>query len=125
MKNPEAMTFDELLAFRERLVGMIARMATSARRQLQAQIARLDGLTSGGKGGRPLGAQRPHALQGRKIPPKYRNPTNPSETWAGRGMMPSWMREQIKRGRKPEHFAIGKRGRTASERAVKRGKKAR
>ena len=106
MKNPEAMTFDELLTFRERLVAMIAKMVPATRKQLQAQMARLDSLTGGkgGRKGRPLG--RPHALTGRKIAPKYRGPNG--QTWAGRGMMPQWMREQIKAGRKPEHFAIGR-----------------
>ena len=117
MKSPEAMTFDELLAFRERLIAMIARKATAAREQLQAQIASLDSLTGtvgrGGRRGRPPG--RPHALKGRKIAPKYRGPNG--QTWAGRGMMPLWMRDQIKAGRKPEHFAIGKK------RALKRGRR--
>ena len=25
-----------------------------------------------------------------KIPPKYRNPENPEQTWTGRGIAPSW-----------------------------------
>ena len=32
-----------------------------------------------------------------------------SQTWAGRGMTPQWMREQIKAGRKPEQLLINKR----------------
>ena len=120
MKSPEAMTFDELLAFRERLVAMIARKAIGARKQIQAQLARLDGLTTGrvAKRGRPLG--RPHALKGRKIAPKYRGPNG--ETWAGRGMMPLWMRQEMRRGRKPEHFAIGRMTAT-KKRASKRGRR--
>jgi DNA-binding protein H-NS len=114
VKNPEAMTFDELLAFRERLMAMIASKTTAVRKQLQAQMARLDGLT-GGKSIRGSSRGQPHALKGRKIAPKYRGPKG--ETWAGRGIMPLWMREQIKRGRKPEHFAIGKKG------VVKRGRR--
>jgi DNA-binding protein H-NS len=125
MKNPEAMSFDELLTFRERLVGMIARMVKGARRDLQAQMAQLDGLMSGErrKSGRPPG--RPHALLGRKVPPKYRGPNG--ETWAGRGMMPVWLRDEMKRGRKLEHFAIGKRGRAAKAagKRAKRKKRAR
>ena len=88
-KRIESMQFDDLIALRERLSEAIASMASSIKRDLQAKIDRLDGLTTG-KRGRPAG--RPHALKGRKIPPKYRNPKNPSESWAGRGMMPLWMR---------------------------------
>ena len=35
-------------------------------------------------------------MKGRKVAPKYRNPKDPSETWAGRGAMPRWMAAQIK-----------------------------
>jgi DNA-binding protein H-NS len=27
----------------------------------------------------------------RKFPPKYRNPDNPQQTWAGQGIRPKWM----------------------------------
>jgi DNA-binding protein H-NS len=38
--------------------------------------------------------------------PKYRNPDNPNETWAGRGLTPRWLAAAIKRGKKLEDFAI-------------------
>jgi DNA-binding protein H-NS len=38
--------------------------------------------------------------------PKYRNPKNRSETWAGRGRMPLWLAAEIKKGRKLEAFGI-------------------
>ena len=46
-------------------------------------------------------------MKGRKVAPKYRNPKNRSETWAGRGAMPRWMAAEIKKGKKREDFAIG------------------
>jgi hypothetical protein len=30
------------------------------------------------------------------VAPKYRNPENPSETWAGRGLTPRWLAAAIK-----------------------------
>ena len=33
-----------------------------------------------------------------KIPPKYRNPDNASETWTGRGRAPLWARPYKRRG---------------------------
>ena len=42
-----------------------------------------------------------------KVAPKYRNPQNPSETWAGRGQQPKWMATQIAGGKKLEDFLIG------------------
>jgi DNA-binding protein H-NS len=47
-------------------------------------------------------------MKGRKVAPKYRNPKNRSETWAGRGAMPRWMAAEIKKGKKREDFAIDK-----------------
>jgi DNA-binding protein H-NS len=41
---------------------------------------------------------------------KYRNPENPSETWAGRGLKPRWLTAAIRSGKKIEDFAIGAPG---------------
>ncbi len=41
-----------------------------------------------------------------KVAPKYRNPQNSAETWAGRGQQPKWMATQIAAGRKLEDFLI-------------------
>ena len=32
------------------------------------------------------------------LPPKFRHPTNPSLTWAGKGRKPVWMTELIEKG---------------------------
>jgi DNA-binding protein H-NS len=45
-------------------------------------------------------------LRGRKVKPKYRNPDNKSETWAGRGRMPRWMAALVKKGKKLDDFLI-------------------
>jgi DNA-binding protein H-NS len=42
-----------------------------------------------------------------KVAPKYRNPANPKETWAGRGQQPRWLAAETARGRKLEEFLIG------------------
>ena len=41
-----------------------------------------------------------------KVAPKYRNPDNPAETWAGRGQQPKWLASRIAQGRKLEDFLI-------------------
>jgi DNA-binding protein H-NS len=41
-----------------------------------------------------------------KVAPKYRNPSNPSETWAGRGQQPKWLAKYIAGGRKLDDFLI-------------------
>lgn len=41
-----------------------------------------------------------------KVKPKYRNPDNPAETWAGRGAQPRWMAKALSSGRKLEDLLI-------------------
>ena len=41
-----------------------------------------------------------------KVAPKYRNPANPKETWAGRGKQPKWLAAETSKGRKLEDFLI-------------------
>ena len=48
------------------------------------------------------------AKAGGKVPPKYRNPSNPAETWTGRGKQPRWLAEYTAGGRKVEDFLIQK-----------------
>ena len=51
---------------------------------------------------------RKSAQKGSKVEPKYRNPANPAETWAGRGMPPKWLSAQLAQGRKLEDFLIAR-----------------
>ena len=44
-----------------------------------------------------------------KVPPKYRNPANPAETWTGRGKQPRWLAAQVAKGKKVEDFLIKKK----------------
>ncbi len=41
-----------------------------------------------------------------KVAPKYRNPANAKETWAGRGKQPRWLSAETAKGRKLEEFLI-------------------
>lgn len=43
-----------------------------------------------------------------KVPPKYRNPANPTETWTGRGKQPRWLAAYTTKGRKVDEFLIKK-----------------
>ena len=72
--------------------------------ELRRQLAAL-GTEAGGRG---RGAGRGSALKGTKVAPKYRNPKNRAETWAGRGPMPRWMAAAVKEGKAREDFPIDK-----------------
>ena len=41
-----------------------------------------------------------------KVAPKYRNPANAKETWAGRGKQPRWLSAETSKGRRVEEFLI-------------------
>lgn len=43
---------------------------------------------------------------GKTIPPKYRNPTDPAETWTGRGRQAKWLAAKLAAGEKLESFLI-------------------
>jgi DNA-binding protein H-NS len=51
-------------------------------------------------------AHKPGKQAGAKVAPKYRNPANPQETWAGRGQQPRWLAALTAKGRKLEDFLI-------------------
>jgi DNA-binding protein H-NS len=79
----------------------IGKILSSKAGQLQSQLAAL-GLGDASRG------KRGGSLKGKKVAPKYRNPKNRSQTWAGRGAMPRWMAAEIKAGKKRESFLIHK-----------------
>ena len=82
---------------------------------MQAQLGRLERLATTGL--RARGGQRgPRGAAA----PKYRNPDNPAETWAGRGLKPRWLAAALKTGKKLEDFSIVapvKRGGTVPKKA--------
>jgi DNA-binding protein H-NS len=113
--NLSSMMVDELLKLRDEIGDVLSHKAG----QLQSQLAALgEGgwLPSGGKSK----GRRVSKMKGRKVAPKYRNPKNRSETWAGRGAMPRWLAAEIKKGKKREDFAIDKSAAKAKRRPAKK-----
>jgi len=51
------------------------------------------------KRGRKKAAAKP------KLPPKFRNPEDPAQTWSGRGRQPEWYKKAIAAGTPPEKLA--------------------
>ncbi len=50
--------------------------------------------------------QKSSTIKGKKVPPKYRNPANPNETWTGRGLAPRWMQDLKDAGHDQSEFII-------------------
>jgi DNA-binding protein H-NS len=59
-------------------------MLSQRRRQLETQLQRIGD------------DARPHGERKFRVLPKYRSKKDPNVTWSGRGMLPKWMREEIK-----------------------------
>ena len=67
------------------------------RKSLEQEIRRLDRYAEGVKKRSPMA--------GIKVKPKYRGPKG--ETWAGRGVHPTWLAALLKSGHKLEEYVIG------------------
>ena len=98
----DRMTFKELLDLEAKLQKAIAlargRERANVKQELTA-LAEKHGFTLrelvGGRG------------KGKVVAPKYANPDDPSQTWAGRGRKPLWLVAKMrKRGTKLQQFAL-------------------
>jgi DNA-binding protein H-NS len=130
LPNLTKMTFETLISLRDNVDRIISTRAADERAALEAQLAKLTGYFGGDaspvkRRGRPpkaaKGTARRNALKGKRVAPKYRNPADRSQTWAGRGLQPKWLSGAIKGGKSLEDFAI--KGAAASK--AKRGPKKR
>jgi DNA-binding protein H-NS len=90
------------------------------RHELEAQLSKLEGYDGRGRRGRPAGRGAPRGA----VAPKYRNPDNPTETWAGRGPKPRWLAAALKGGKRFEYFAIGGTAKASAVRQPKKTRKA-
>ena len=113
MQQLRTMSIDRLSKLKSQVESALAAKVAETRRMLESQLAELTGV-----GIKAAGAGR-GALRGRKVAPKYRNPNNPSETWAGRGLRPLWLTAALKGGKKLEHFAIAAAGKKAAKKTRK------
>ncbi|MGK0673071.1 MAG: H-NS histone family protein [Halothiobacillaceae bacterium] len=77
----------------------LRRQVELAAEQLGISVAELVGLEKPSR--KPVRATRTS-----KITPKYRNPSNPEQTWTGRGQKPIWLREYLEKGAQLEDFLI-------------------
>lgn len=117
--NLKTMSVDDLLILRDQVCETLSSRVETERRDLESRLARLRkvDLTDSKQtsaGGRSAGGKRG------KVTPKYRNPENTSETWAGRGLQPRWLSAAIKAGKKLSDFEI-----TAAAQTVPRARRRR
>src|ERR1700756_4312043 len=99
MKAFESMSVDELWTLYEQVTSVLAETISTEKAKLEERLRKLE--TAGYTPSLDR-VRRPPP----KVLPKYRNPTNPAETWSGRGKQPHWLQAQLKANKKLEHFLI-------------------
>jgi DNA-binding protein H-NS len=104
MLKVKSMAFSDLIRAKGKIEGEIELRAARERARLAQAVSKLRSVAAM-KSDKPLGT-RTHALKGKKLPPRYRNPKNRNETWAGRGNRPRWLVAALRGGRKLEAFAV-------------------
>ena len=119
--NLKSMSLSQLTDLRHRVETALTGKVIDQRRALESELAKLNrfqGAKTPRKNGSGFGLRGP-------VAPKYRNPQNPEETWAGRGLRPKWLTAAIKGGKSADDFLI--RGAVPSKKATKpkRARKAR
>jgi DNA-binding protein H-NS len=100
-----SMTVDELWLLHQQIASILVRKISDEKAQLDRRLQQIspiyDQTNSSGRRSYP------------RVHPKYRNPGNPGETWAGRGKQPHWLTAQLKAGKQLDDFRI----RQSSERS--------
>ena len=111
--NFKSMSIEKLVKLKDQVESALSSKVTETRRMLQSNLAKLSGFGAASMRGRG-GAARG------KVAPKYRNPDNPSETWAGRGLRPRWLTAAIKSGKKLDDFLIAGASKTSAAKQPKK-----
>src|SRR5258705_603160 len=89
----DRMNTDDLWSLHVEVSQLLQQRIKQKKLQLEERLKRLQA---------PVSGRRPYP----PVSPKYRNPDQPSETWAGRGKQPRWLVAQLKSGRRIEDFTI-------------------
>jgi DNA-binding protein H-NS len=95
-----SMTTDELWMLHERITATLAAKITAEKKVLEDRLRQLRGVRL--EQTVKTVARRPYPV----VFPKFRNPDEPSETWAGRGKRPRWLTAQLGSGKQLDDFLI-------------------
>ena len=93
----ELMPIDELWALHEVISETLAARLAAQKRLLEERLNLLSNQASAQL--KPL-KRRPYP----PVPPKFRNPENPAETWSGRGRPARWIIQQLRSGKRLEEL---------------------
>ena len=95
----ESMSIDELWMLYEEITTELAAKLHAEKKAIENRL-------------RLLVEQNVRKSERRPYPivlPKFRNPAEPSQTWAGRGKQPRWLTAQLRSGKRIDDFRIKSR----------------
>jgi DNA-binding protein H-NS len=118
----KSMSIDKLLTLKNQVEAILSSKVSEQRRALESELSKLGRFQDGG--GRGKSTLGRGGARG-SVAPKYRNPDNAGETWAGRGLKPRWLSAAIKAGKKIEDFAIAGSASSSKANGRKKARKAR
>lgn len=99
----EKMTYKELVDLQKRVDKAIVERKSADKAELKRKIAEV-AAASGFDLAELIG--KGASRKGAKVGVKFRNPADPTQTWAGRGRQPRWLSTALKKGQKLEDFAV-------------------
>ena len=106
----KSLSIDELWALHEAVDAMLSERILAEKGELEARLAKLNrGLVEKAPATPVALKTSTRRASRRKYPPvipKYQNPSDPKETWAGRGKQPRWLVSELKAGKKIDDFLI-------------------
>ena len=99
----ESMSVDQLWSLHQLVASVLAEKISAEKARLDERLRQLvEPGTAPANVKKMPHARRPYP----QVLPKYRNPLQPSETWAGRGKQARWLTAQLRSGKRLEDFQI-------------------
>jgi DNA-binding protein H-NS len=107
-KNLATMEVGQLRGYIDNLEGLLAKKVQQQKEIFEGRLAELQGYVSSKAATAVRTVMRvPRTGKRAKATPKYQSRRKPSVKWSGRGMLPIWMREEMKGTKlKKEDFLI-------------------
>lgn len=102
--NIKKLSYGELLELRGQVQEAIEQRKGEEKAALRAKMEEL--AAAAGFDLAEIFVKRRTSQKRAKAAPKYRNPSDPAQTWAGRGRQPKWLVAEIKKGKKLDDYLI-------------------
>jgi DNA-binding protein H-NS len=100
-RDLERLSIEELEVLRQKTTATLTAKIGAEKKVLEDRLSQLNGRSSVEQT-----SETPERRPYPTVFPKFRNPEQPSETWAGRGKKPRWLTAQLKSGKQIDDFRI-------------------